>query len=228
MLIPLGYLVQKYKLKIRGVLHIGAHYGEEHVDYLSNGVKDIAYVEPCAAAFEVLKHKFARDWPWVRLYNYAAGCEYIEGANMFTASFNKGESNSLLKPKLHLQQHPEVVFDAMEPVDVAPLDDTMIFDFDRDTYNFMNVDVQGFEGDVFKGAPKTLTFIDYIYTEVNKDETYEGNMLIDDIDKLLANFTRVETKWAGNTSWGDSFYIRKTLIPPPIVPDKSEFTTKES
>ena len=29
MLIPLTYLFRKYNLKINGVVHVGAHYGEE-------------------------------------------------------------------------------------------------------------------------------------------------------------------------------------------------------
>jgi hypothetical protein len=40
---------------------------------------------------------------------------------MNTASFNKGESNSILQPKLHLQQHPEVVFRWRRNVDINQL-----------------------------------------------------------------------------------------------------------
>lgn len=41
MLLSFKELLIKYKLKVSGILHIGAHYGEEIQNYVDNGVKDI-------------------------------------------------------------------------------------------------------------------------------------------------------------------------------------------
>jgi hypothetical protein len=62
---------------------------------------------------------------------------------------------------------------------------------------------------VFKGAFETLKNIDYIISEVNKDEVYENCAHVDDLDSYLNqfNFQRVETNWIGGT-WGDAFYIK--------------------
>ena len=76
-------------------------------------------------------------------------------------------------------------------------------------YNMINIDVQGYELEVFKGATKTLENIDYIITEVNRDVVYHQCAFIDDLDDYLKQFgfARVETDWAGHT-WGDAFYVK--------------------
>jgi len=210
MLIPLRQLKHNYQLKIKGVIHVGAHIGQEYNDYIDCGARDIVFVEPCSWQMQKLFNRFRND-PAVKLYQYAAGATLANGV-MKTASFNKGESNSLLQPLLHLQQHPEVVFDGTEEVKIVPLDARSYFDFNPSLYNFLAMDVQGYEGEVLKGATETLKHIDYVYTEVNKGQTYEGNALVEEIDALLSEFTRVETKWAGNTTWGDAFFLRTSKM----------------
>lgn len=80
-------------------------------------------------------------------------------------------------------------------------------------YNIFAMDVQGYEGEVLKGATETLKGIDVVYTEVNRGSTYKGNALIEEIDEMLSEFTRVETYWPSpNWTWGDACYVRKTLL----------------
>ncbi len=70
-----------------------------------------------------------------------------------------GASSSLLKPKLHLQVSPDVIFDTRETVEVITLDSLLE---DDHPYNFINMDVQGFELEVLKGASKTLDKVKYV------------------------------------------------------------------
>ena len=72
------------------------------------------------------------------------------------------------------------------------------------------MDVQGYELEVLKGGLETLHQVDYVYCEVNRDEVYENNAYVEEIDKFLSdyNMTRVETDWAGDI-WGDALYIRQ-------------------
>ena len=75
----------------------------------------------------------------------------------------------------------------------------------------MNIDVQGYELEVFKGGKKTLEKIDYVYCEVNRGEMYEGNPLIEELDVHLGEygFERVETHWPETWyKWGDALYIK--------------------
>lgn len=202
MLIDLTYLIKKYRPKITGAIHVGAHYGEEYEIYIHNKIYDIVFIEASKVAFDILSSKsFGLG---TVLLNVACG-SYAEKKIMHVETFNKGQSNSLLKPAKHLEHYPLIVFDKTEEVQVIPLDNLML-----KAYNFLNMDVQGYELEVLKGATETLNHIDYIYTEVNVDEVYEGCAKLKDIDQFLKGFTRVETVMT-RQGWGDAFFISKKL-----------------
>ncbi len=79
-------------------------------------------------------------------------------------------------------------------------------------YNFLNMDTQGYELKILQGGAETLKAIDYVYSEVNRDEIYEGNARIEQLDAFLHEFQRVETFWCNggvSGTWGDAFWIRK-------------------
>ena len=44
-------------MNIKGIIHIGAHYGEEISDYIDEGIQDIILFEPLSDNFEVLAEK---------------------------------------------------------------------------------------------------------------------------------------------------------------------------
>jgi len=73
----------------------------------------------------------------------------------------------------------------------------------------INIDVQGYELEVFKGSIKSLDYINIIYTEVNRDEVYKNCSKVEELDIFLKdfNFERVLISWDGNT-WGDALYIK--------------------
>jgi FkbM family methyltransferase len=209
MLLDFNYLKEKYKLNIKGVLHIGAHFGEEYETYINNNIKNLIFFEPVPVTFEKLKEKLDGK---ALLINTALG--NMDGKiimNVETA--NNGQSSSILKPALHLVQYPHIKFEDTVEVDVTKLDNFMSSlnsnEYSLSNYNMINIDVQGYELEVFKGGEKTLENIDYIITEVNRDIVYHQCVFIDDLDKFLDNFgfKRVETNWAGHT-WGDAFYIK--------------------
>ena len=78
-------------------------------------------------------------------------------------------------------------------------------------YNFINIDVQGYELEVFKGAEETLKHIDLILTEINKEEMYEGCALIGEMDEYMSErgFQRIATYWQQDgETWGDGLYLR--------------------
>ncbi len=55
----------------------------------------------------------------------------------------------------------------------------------RENYNFLTIDVQGYELEVFKGSRETMKNIDYIITEVNRDELYKNCARVEQLDKFL-------------------------------------------
>jgi len=203
MLIDFKKSARKHLLNIRGVIVIGAHTAEEHDTYLQLGIHNLIYIEPCEKAFSELHNRFWKEADRITLIK-AACADYSGTATMFVESANTGMSNSLLQPKKHLDYYPNIKFTDTEEVNVIKLDD---IPFDRGKYNLLVMDCQGAEGLILKGAINTLKNIDYIYTEINTAEIYEGCAQLDEIDRLLSDFVRVETKLT-NAEWGDALYRR--------------------
>lgn len=208
MLIDLKGIVSKYNLNIKGVIHIGAHYGQEYMAYNELGVTHMMLFEPVKANFNKLSELMPKNSD-IKLYNLALGNHtgkremYIETA--------KGQSCSLLEPGTHLELHPHIVFSGMEMVEMERLDDIK---FDHALYNMINIDVQGYELEVFKGAMETLRSINIIYTEVNFEQVYKGCCQVEELDRLLSafGFKRVLTKDCGarrnHKTWGDALYLK--------------------
>lgn len=202
MLISFTNLRKKYNMNIKGIIHVGAHYGEELSEYVKNGIQDIVVFEPLSECFDVLAQKVMNLNANIDGHQVALGS--VPGTATMYLSDNEKQSSSILKPKVHLTHHPNVKFDGMEEVEVDLLDN-----FDTKEYNFLNMDVQGYELEVLKGAIETLKHVDYVYCEVNRDEVYEGNAYVEEIDEFLSAYgmERVETSWEGQI-WGDALYIR--------------------
>jgi len=177
MLLDLENIVRTHKLHIRGVLHIGAHYGEENQVYDRLQIKSRLFIEPLPTNFQILSQTI-KNFP---LLNIAIGNENKE-IEMHVEIANNSMSSSILKPKLHLLQYPHITFDSKVNVQMRRLDEVA---FARKDYNFINMDIQGYELEALKGSTKTLRYIDFILTEVNREELYENCARIQDITTFL-------------------------------------------
>lgn len=205
MLISFTNLFNKYKMDIKGIVHIGAHYGEEIQEYVDNGIQKITVFEPLSKNFDVLSKRLQNVNADIEGYQVALGSK--KGTATMYLSSNEYQSSSILKPKEHLEHHPDVLFVGTEDVEVDVLDE-----YDIGESNFINIDVQGYELEVFKGGVKTLKQINYVYCEVNRGEMYEGNPMVEELDSFLGEygFERVETHWPETWyKWGDALYIKK-------------------
>jgi FkbM family methyltransferase len=202
MLLNLETLVDKYQMKIQGVLHIGAHFGEENDIYDKLKIENRIFFEPLKSNYKVLQEKLQDKHP---SYNVALGNEN-KNISMYVETANSGQSSSILKPSIHLKQYPHIQFNTMEEVEMFRLDDMKL---NLEKFNFINIDVQGYELEVFKGAVKTLENIDFIMSEINRDEVYENCTKINELTDFLSDFgfDFVEQTWDGGT-WGDGFFIK--------------------
>ena len=211
MIIPLEKIIKDYNLKIRGVIHIGAHHGQEYQDYVNAGIEEMIFFEPVMSNFKRLLDTVPRTSN-VRVYNLALGSE-VGKMDMYIETANQGQSCSLLEPGTHLDMYPHIKFPTKETVNVERLDNIPL---DIHLYNMINIDIQGFELEAFKGATMTLEYIDYVYAEVNTEEVYKGCALVGEIDAFLSEygFERVLTCFPKRTPqecypWGDALYIKK-------------------
>jgi|GEM_PF-800025 FkbM family methyltransferase len=217
MLLDFESLLKVNHLSIKGIIHAGAHYGQEYDVYEKCGVEKVIFIEPCKDALDILKPKFSGNKK-VSIFDCAVGSSDTI-ADMNVERRNKGMSNSLLKPKHHLSQYPEIIFNETEQVKVYKIDTLA---FNREEYNLLYMDIQGYELEALKGAIETLKHIDAIYTEVNRHELYEGCAMIEQLDEYLVDFDRVFIDWGGRT-WGDAFYVRKKKSRDKIVDVPSRF-----
>lgn len=199
----LKQLITKYNLDIKGVIHIGAHYGQEHSTYLDLGINKIVYFEPQRSIYD----KLVENVKPFQCINKALG-NSVGNVVMNCETANQGMSSSILTPDLHISQYPHIVFDHHEDVTISTLD-LEVKEHNLIDFNMIAMDVQGYELEVLKGSRNTLGNIEYVYTEVNRASVYRNCVEIDELDEYLREFgfSRVETDWAGNT-WGDAFYFK--------------------
>jgi len=204
MLIPLHYIVQKYNIQFKGVLHVGAHICEELRDYECYLPRNkILWIEALPDKVELNISTYPN-----LLIEQAVVSDTVE-----TVTFNRSnndQSSSILEFGLHSVFHPHVVYVDSFQVETKTLN-TILPKYNID-YNFLNLDIQGVELKALKGMEEYLHKVDYIFTEVNSDYVYKDCGLITEIDDYLKHFglERVETKWFNDCRWGDAFYIRTT------------------
>jgi FkbM family methyltransferase len=205
MLISFDYLLSKYKMQIKGVLHVGMHEAEE-IDMYEKcvGRDKILWVEAMLDKVQFCRTKF----PGILVEN--AVISDSDGEDVRFNVSNNGQSSSILQFGTHKINHPEVHYIYSFQSKTKRLENVISKYKDSVNFNFLNLDIQGVELKALKGLGDYLKNIDYIYTEVNCDYVYEKCDLVTDIDDYLSGFgfKRVETSWFGSCKWGDAFYIK--------------------
>ena len=171
MLIPFEEIVRRYRIQPKGVLHLGAHLGEEAKDYANQGVSDVLWVEanpslidPLTQAVQPYGHRVAQG-----VLSEAAG-KKVE----FKIT-NNGQSSSYLALGTHAEHYPKI-----QVVETLELETTTVQDLYRehaiavDAYDFVNLDLQGCELDALRGMGPLLDHFSAVYCEVNQGSALRG------------------------------------------------------
>lgn len=184
-----------------GVLHIGAHEGEELDSYTRNGWLPITWVEAQPAKIEFLKRKLPNESNFL----IQAAIWDKAGEKLVLKITNNTESTSLLDLNTHTTRHPEIFVESTHEVETSTLDNLSL----PTKVNYLSLDIQGSELKALQGFESGIDKIDWIYTEVNKEALYKGCAIVDDMDTFLENrgFKREITVWT-KFGWGDALYIR--------------------
>lgn len=198
-------LLQKFKIQVTGILHVGAHLCEERGIYntiLQIPDSDIVWVD--GNDENTAKNKQAG------IPNcFTAVLDGEEKEAIFHIT-NNGQSSSLLEFGTHAQSYPWCQFIAHVPVKTQTLSTFVNANFiNIQKLNFWNFDIQGSEFDVLQGSKELLQYCDVLYTEVNTTEVYKNCGLMSQLDILLeeAGLTRVLTHMTDH-QWGDAIYVR--------------------
>jgi FkbM family methyltransferase len=206
MLIPFRQLAQRYGMKPKGVLHVGAHFGQEAPEYAAIGCNRMIFIEAIPEVYEKLKEN-TRQYMDAMAIN--ACISDVDGdTTWFNIANNEGQSSSLLELGIHKTEHPDVMYSDRIEVTTTRLD-TLFNDFPLEC-DMLNLDLQGAELMALKSLGSMLNDFKWLYIEVNKAPMYVGCPLVEEIDEYVSKFGfhRVETKWCGRFSWGDSIYIK--------------------
>jgi len=204
----IGYEEYQHKYDfsgVNGVIHVGAHHGQEYEEYIQNfGNINTHWFEPLPSAFEVLSQRLQQQ-PDCHLYHCALGASNDE-VSIWEDSGNDGQSSSLMKPKEHLSQWSHITFDSTRNVQMKTLDSFHITDA-----NVLVIDAQGYELEVLKGSTETLKGIDHVFCEVNGIEMYEGCPTPEEIDAFLVSHGFVmREQWWTSDNWGDGYWYRSS------------------
>jgi FkbM family methyltransferase len=210
MLIPVKQLIEKYGIKISGVLHLGAHQAEEAPDYRDAGASKVIWIEGNPELMPVLTEEL-KKFPGQVAYNVLVSDK--DGDEVEFKVANNFQSSSIFDLGTHKEHHPGISVHHILKLKTHRLDHYFEKNnISLDGCNFLNIDLQGAELLALRGLGSKLNDIDYIYTEINVGEVYVGCATLYQLDKFLAEkgFHRVDlrlTKW----QWGDAFYVKKKV-----------------
>ena len=199
-------LCAQHHVKVRGVIHVGAHEGRELAAYRKLGAERVLFIEANLAVFSRLAAAMANEKDVIAVNR--AVCDRAGKIDMHLASFD--QSSSLLTMHRHREVYPQIVPAGTVSVDAVTLDGLMAeLGLAAPDFNFLAIDVQGAEALVLKGASETLAHIDAISVEVNFTDLYRGGAEIEDIESLLdeRGFKRVSLISPYHPSWGDALYV---------------------
>ena len=201
----LHLLIDKHSSDIYGLIHIGAHSAWEYANDVKNKRKNFIFFEPLINNFNMLFNNM-KSLDNVVIYNLALG--NTEGEIEMFVSTNDGMSSSILEAEEHLRIFPQILFNRREIVKINKLDN---IEYDRNKYNFMVIDVQGYELEVLSGASNSLKHIDYMMIEINYVHLYKNGALVNELDLFLSDFgfNRIGTNCC--ETHGDAFYIKNKI-----------------
>lgn len=173
------------------VIELGAHHGNdtEWILASSHAQKYVA-AEPDPRNREIFQQRL--DLDHVFLYSGAV-CGFT-GRTLFRNAGSNGNgtgSGSIRRPKEHLKLFPQIAFGEGSIVPCSTLDD-LAARYKIEAVDFMWWDVQGAERDVISGGKKTLAATQYLFTEFEDVEMYEGQANRTELLRLLSGFAVVK------------------------------------
>jgi FkbM family methyltransferase len=184
-----------------GVLHVGAHRGEEIDDYESNSFGPVIWIEAQPDLFQDLAHRVEAPSKVIHALVWN-----ISGIKKSLHLTNNGQSSSIFALGSHQLSYPDIFVTGDIEITTSRLDDLLDA---RDTHNFLNLDIQGAEYEALESLGSKIDQFDFVYSEVNRAQVYRGIKQVGELDKLLKTkgFRRVATVWTGE-NWGDALYLR--------------------
>jgi len=228
MMLSFEDLVKKYQIKIKGIIHVGAHEGGETFNYVKSGIKDVILVEANPFRFNNLTESIntGRYVTWCspltykyfdpddalilknyKLYNYAVS-DKNEGTITFNLSNYDGGTDSIFKINDWGRDSSWVPYQHISEIEVPTITLDKLIE-EKQKYNFLNMDVEGAELLVLNGATETLKHLDVLMLETQDKIRFEGSCTKQELIEFLKlhGFELKEYHDTGKM-WGDCLFLK--------------------
>jgi FkbM family methyltransferase len=153
------------------IVDCGAHNGADTIELAKITGSKVYAFEPVEHLYSQLIQNTS-SFPNVKCFKVALN-EFDGKAEMHLSSGDSDGSSSLLKPKIHLEDHPNVFFHEIIEVECLTLD-TWAEKNNVDKIDMLWLDMQGSELSMLKASEKIFHTVSVIHSEVSLKETYEG------------------------------------------------------
>jgi FkbM family methyltransferase len=196
------------------IVEAGAYRGEDTVE-MAEAWSDLGIT---IHAFEPLPHIHTALKQWCAPYGNIHTHPYaLSDTNsyktMYISSGRSDASSSLLRPKEHLENYPDVYFNHTLEVPTVTLD-AWAEQNHIDRIDFLWLDLQGYESNMLKASPNILKTVKIILTEVQLCEAYSGCELYPSYKQWLdeQGFEIVRENFLGSVKEGNVLFVRKELL----------------
>ena len=177
------YLREFLMRECSGVMHIGAHYGQE-ASYYDRLNLAVLWIEADPNSFVKLE-KNLENYPNQISRNVLVTSACSQKSEFYIAS-NDGESSSIFPIA------GNKYWQGLENVGVIYLPamklDCAILNLEMEKYNYWVIDVQGAELEVLKGSKESLRFCRYLNLEVSQEIFYTGGARYGELKQFLENY----------------------------------------
>lgn len=205
-------------LGINAVLDVGANIGQYATTLRKNGFTGHIYsFEPQAHEFSVLSKNMNPDHKW-RGFNFALGSENCNG--FINESFNSWSSSILDILPASTQAEPTSAFKGQKAIEIKTLDSIYPGLEVEKSRVMLKLDTQGYEKEIFSGAPQSLEKIPLIQLEMCLVPLYKGELQFFEMNAFLneKGFSLVSLENGfNNTQTGqllsvDGVYVRREYL----------------
>lgn len=194
---------------VRGIIHVGAGDSSELPIY-RNYTNNIAMVD----AFEE-NREHNPDLIVELIFNH------MQGKTSFNVMSDTKCSSILDRSRFNTNKYEQSLF-IVESRTMTPITmDELFFKYrlDPSHYNFLNLDVEGAEGQVLAGMKNTLKFFDGILLECSDISRYQLGASYKQLKGYLTSNGFVEAISGGiyhdHVGWHESFFVRPDRYTPP-------------
>lgn len=205
MLLDFKRLVAQYTIHPNGLLHLGAHFGQEADDYDAANIRRVWWVEANPQLVVPLGQRLSR-YPKHKVIQ-----ALVYSHDNVELDFHVSNSEAISSSILEFGTHTQFALDTRFVDHIRLMTttvDTLVSRYDINA-EMLVMDLQGAELSALTGATRFLRNVKWIMSEVNEDEVYVNCARVGDLDAFLVDFRRVETSWVPKQGWGDALWIRR-------------------